>query len=219
LLQNLRTETSPEAIRQAFAPLPETEEELKELAASLDAPTDSLYFGKAATETRVKGLDLTRYRIVAFATHGLLAGEFRGNAEPALVLTPPRKATPEDDGLLTASEIANLKLNADWVLLSACNTAGPAGRPGAEGLSGLAKSFFYAGSRALLVSHWSVNSYAAEQLTTGAMEALAREPGIGRAGALRRSMLTFLDGGLKDYLAHPYFWAAFVAVGEGGPGL
>ncbi len=82
-----------------------------------------------------------------FATHGLVAGQIRGAAEPALVLTPPAVASAADDGLLTASEIARfLKLDADWVILSACNTAA-GDSPGAEGLSGLAKAFFYAGAR------------------------------------------------------------------------
>src|SRR3990172_3225130 len=95
-----------------------------------------------------------------------MAGEFKGLAEPALVLTPPEKGSELDDGLLTAGEISQLKLNADWVILSACNTAAPDGTPGADGLSGLAKAFFYAGARSLLVSHWAVSSEATVALTT-----------------------------------------------------
>src|SRR5262249_41059655 len=98
-----------------------------------------------------------------------------------------------DDGLLTASEVAHdVKLNADWVVLSACNTAATDGTPGAEGLSGLAKAFFYAGARALLVSNWSVESEATVRLTTGAFRELAAAPKIGRAEALQRSMLALL---------------------------
>jgi CHAT domain-containing protein len=66
---------------------------------------------------------VAQYRIVHFATHGALAGEIRGSGEPGLILTPPQTASAEDDGYLTASEIAGLKLDADWVILSACNTA------------------------------------------------------------------------------------------------
>ena len=95
---------------------------------------------------------------MALATHGLVAGELAGVSEPALVLTPPAEGTEADDGLLTASEVAQLKFDADWVILSACNTAATDGTPGARGLSGQAKVFFYAGSRALLVSHWPVVS-------------------------------------------------------------
>ena len=110
-------------------------------------------FANRATETVVKSADLSGTRVLAFATHGLVAGELKGSAEPALVLTPPEKGTELDDGLLTASEVAQLRLNADLVILFACDTASPDGTPGAEGLSGFAKAFFYAGSRALLVSH------------------------------------------------------------------
>jgi CHAT domain-containing protein len=102
-------------------------------------------------------------------------------------------------------------------LLSACNTAAPEGRPGAEGLSRLAKAFFYAGSRALLVSHWSVASQSTAVLMTKATQTLAREPGMGRAEALRQAMLSLLDGENQPVFAHPIFWAPFVNVGEGGP--
>lgn len=91
-------------------------------------------------------MSLADYRVISFATHGLVTGELKGLPEPALVLTPPAEGTAADDGLLTASEIAQLDLRADWVVLSACKTAA-GGEPGAEGLSGLAKAFFYAGSR------------------------------------------------------------------------
>ena len=164
----------------------------------------------------MRSLDLADTRVLAFATHGLVAGALKGVAEPALVLTPPNTGTAEDDGLLTASEIAILDLDADWVILSACNTAAADGTPGAEGLSGLAKAFFYAGARALLVSHWSVSSEAAVALTTGMLTEMAGNPDIGRAEALRRSMLAMMANGEKDHFAHPMFWAPFVVVGEGG---
>ena len=136
-------------------------------------------------------------------------------SEPALVLTPPAEGSERDDGLLTASEVAQLKLDADWVILSACNTAAADGTPGAEGLSGLAKAFFYAGSRALLVSHWPVASNAAVAITTR-MLAEARNPGVGRSEAHRRAMLSLLEDKARPYFAHPLFWAPFVVVGEGG---
>ena len=108
-------------------------------------------------------MPLADYRVVYFATHGLVAGEVKGLGEPSLALTLPKQPSETDDGLLTASEVAQLKLNADWVVLSACNTiAGD--KPGAEALSGLARAFFYAGARALLVSHWAVESNAATRL-------------------------------------------------------
>ena len=131
------------------------------------------------------------------------------------MLTPPGEATVEDDGLLTASEIAQLKLDADLVILSACNTAS-GGKPGAEALSGLAKAFFYAGSRALLVSHWSVASDATIALTTKMFEELKTDPIIGRSEALRRSMMAMATNDNHPHFAHPAFWAPFVVVGEGG---
>ncbi|NLA68184.1 MAG: CHAT domain-containing protein, partial [Gammaproteobacteria bacterium] len=151
--------------------------------------------------------------VLAFATHGLLSGELPGLAEPALVLPPPDIATPEDDGLLTASEVAALKLSADWVLLSACNTAGSDGQPGAEGLSGLARAFLYAGARSILVSHWPVRDDAAARLTADAMAALGS--GVGRSEALRRAMLRLMEDERDLSLAHPASWAPFVVVGEG----
>ena len=98
---------------------------------------------------------------------------------------------------------------------SACNTAA-GDAPGAEGLSGLAKAFFYAGARALLVSHWSVQSKAAVRLTTRMLTEAAQHPAIGRAEALRRSMLALMDDTENEHFAHPLFWAPFVVVGEGG---
>jgi CHAT domain-containing protein len=198
------------AVRQ-LAPLPESREELQSLARSLGAGDGSLLVGSDATETNVKSAPLSDFKVIAFATHGLVAGEHSG--EPALVLTPPLKGTDTDDGLLTASEVAQLKLNADWVILSACNTAAADGTPGARGLSGLAKAFFYAGSRALLVSHWTVQSDAAVALTTR-MLALSGK-GITRAEAHRQAMMAMIDKGpVKN--AHPALWAPFVVVGEGG---
>jgi CHAT domain-containing protein/Tfp pilus assembly protein PilF len=203
-----------ESVRQ-LASLPKTAGELKALARTLGAGNDALILGTEATETRVKQETLKDYKVLAFATHGLVAGDIEGLVEPALVLTPPRKGTDLDDGLLTASEVAQLKLDADWVILSACNTASPDGTPGAEGLSGLAKAFFYAGSRALLVSHWQVESDAAVKITTR-MLSEAQKPGVGRVEAHRQAMLALMNDGKKPHYAHPMFWAPFVVVGEGG---
>jgi hypothetical protein len=131
---------------------------------------------------------------------------------PALLLTPPSQASEDDDGLLTASEVAQLKLDADWVILSACNTAAGDDLE-AEALSGLARAFFYAGSRALLASHWYVDSEAAVALVTRAFAEINAQAGVGRAEALRRAMLALVGQGGR--LAHPAIWAPFVVVGEG----
>lgn len=194
---------------QELTPLPETAAELKAIATALNAPDEALLLKHDATETRVKRAPLDRYRIIHFATHGLVAGELSGLAEPALVLTPPLRASDADDGLLTASEVAALKLRADWVVLSACNTAA-GNEVGADALSGLARAFFFAGAKALLVSHWAVNSDATVALTTGTFSTLAKSPAAGRAEAFRQTMLSMIDAGLA-----PGLWAPFVIVGEG----
>jgi len=207
---------------RAQYPLPETADELCDVAQSSGADEGAVYLGEKATERTIKALSadgtLAQARVVHFATHGLLAGETEmlaaAKAEPALILTPPESATEEDDGLLTASEIAQLKLSADWVVLSACNTAaGESDEPGAEALSGMARAFFYAGARAMLVSHWAVNSEATVHLITRAFNELKGDPKIGRAEALRRSMMALIDSGGGH--AHPANWAPFVVVGEG----
>ncbi|MFN3892570.1 MAG: CHAT domain-containing protein [Beijerinckiaceae bacterium] len=205
---------SLDAVR-SLAPLPQTEGELLQLAKVLDAPQGSVRLGGQATEAAVKSDDLARFRVLAFATHGLLAGEIGGLVEPALAFTPPAEATPQDDGLLTASEAARLNLNADWVILSACNTASGDGTPGASGLSGLARAFFYAGAKTLLVSHWPVRDDAAARLTSQAFEVLARDASLGKADAFRQSMLALLRDESDPTLAHPAIWAPFVVVGEG----
>jgi len=201
-------------------PLPETADEVCAVARLLGAPEASVQLGAAATERRIKALSangvLREVRFVHFATHGLLASETRQvgqtRAEPALVLTPPAQASEEDDGLLTASEVAQLKLDADWVILSACNTAA-GDNLDAEVLSGLARAFFYAGSRAVLASHWYVDSDATVALVTGTFGELKRNPGLGPAEALRRAMLALIGRG--GPAAHPANWAPFVVVGEG----
>jgi CHAT domain-containing protein len=201
------------ALLRGLPRLPESADEIKRIAAALGAGSDGVVLGAAATEQRVRQTDLSRYRVVAFATHGLLPGELRCQAEPALALTPPATPTRGEDGLLDASEVATLKLDADWVVLSACNTAGPDGTLGGESLSGLTRAFFYAGARALLVSHWAVASGPTVDLTTGMFGVYAREPALGKAEALRRAQAALRA---NPATAHPFFWAPFVLVGDGG---
>ena len=120
-------------LAQELPPLPETALELKAVAQKLGVPDSDIHLGKDASETVVKRIPLVDYRIVYFATHGLVAGDVKGLAEPSLVLSVPLQPSDLDDGLLTASEVAQLKLNADWVVLSACNTVA-GDKPGAEAL-------------------------------------------------------------------------------------
>jgi tetratricopeptide (TPR) repeat protein/CHAT domain-containing protein len=201
-------------LAQALSPLPDTADELRAVAKDLGAPASDIHLGRDASETTVKRLRLADYRVVYFATHGLVAGDIKGLAEPSLALSIPAQSSDLDDGLLTASEVAQLKLNADWVVLSACNTIS-GDKPGAEALSGLARAFFYAGARALLVSHWAVESNAAMRLTTSTFDILKSDPTLGRAEALRRSMLAYMNDAANPMNAYPALWAPFVVVGEG----
>jgi CHAT domain-containing protein len=209
---------------RSLRPLAETANEVCAVARQAGATREDVFLGPLATERTVKSLSATgklaTYRVIHFATHGLLANETEvaagGPAQPGLVLTPPATATAEDDGILTSGEIAQLKLNADWVILSACNTAG-GDKTDADTLSGLARAFFYAGSRALLVSHWAVDNEATVTLITKTFETLKATPSLGRAGALRAAMLGMIATG-NDPAAHPGYWAPFVVVGEGAGG-
>jgi CHAT domain-containing protein len=205
------------ALAERLPQLPGTRAEVQAIGNSLGARSGDIKLGLAATETAVKTAKLDQYRIVYFATHGLVSGDVeqfsKARAEPALALTIPDNPTELDDGLLQASEIAQLKLNADWVVLSACNTAAEE-KPGAEALSGLARAFFYAGARSLVVSHWSVNDQATAQIMIAMFQATDRDPKLSHAEALQQSMLSFIDDAKSDNHAHPRLWAPFVVVGE-----
>ncbi len=197
------------------SPLPETAEELCTVASALKADSGAVHLGARATEADVKRRnesgELAHYRVLHFATHAALAGEAVGLVEPGLIFTPPAAATKTDDGYLSASEIGTLHLDADLVILSACNTAA-GGAGDSDALAGLARSFFYAGARSLFVSHWAVHSDATVKLIAAALSAAARDAGRNYAEALRQAMVTLIDRGSSTE-AHPAFWAPFVAVG------
>ena len=204
-------------------PLPDTAQEVREIAAILSATDQDMLLGVQASETNVKGRKLDAYRVVMFATHGLVPGDFDGLTQPALALANPDVTGEKDsDGLLTLEEVLGLKLNADWVVLSACNTASPDGA-GSEAVSGLGRAFFYAGARSLLVSNWPVETVSARLLTTELFRRQAQDPALTRAEALRASMLSLMQtGGAKDgagklqyTYAHPMFWAPFTLIGDG----
>jgi CHAT domain-containing protein len=204
--------------------LPDTADELRSIAATLGVdPAATLKLGKDANEQVVKTTKLAGYRIVAFATHGLMANDIDGLDQPALALTAPGVAGIKGRGLLTMEDILTLKLNADWVILSACNTGAGAGA-GAEAASGLGRAFFYAGARALLVTNWSVHSQSARELVDDVFRRQASDPKLSRAEALRRAMLGLIDSpGFVDETgktvftyAHPLFWAPYTVIGDGG---
>ena len=204
--------------------LADTADEVRAVAAALHAdPAQDIFIGAKASKTTVKSLDLSTARIVMFATHGLVPGDLSGLNQPALALTAPEVSGNPADGLLTVEDILTLKLNADWVVLSACNTAAGQGA-GAEAVSGLGRAFFYAGTRALLVSNWPVETTSARTLTTDLFRRQVDNAGISRAEALRQAELALIDGagaigpGGKPVFsyAHPIFWAPFSLVGDGG---
>jgi CHAT domain-containing protein len=211
---------------QAFSllgALPDTAGELREIARALRAEADRDVFVRArASESNVKREVLENRRVVAFATHGLVPGEIPGLDQPALALSNPALSNESgEDGFLTLEEVLALKLDADWVVLSACNTAAADGR-GSEAISGLGRAFFYAGARSLLVSNWAVETTSASRLTTGLFRRQAEQPGLSRAEALRQSMLNVMRGTSSDLAgkpgisyAHPAFWAPFTLVGDG----
>ena len=205
--------------------LPDTSDEIRSIAVALNADlTRDVFIGERANERMVKSVDLSGYKILAFATHGLVSGDLNGLHQPALALSAPEVAGTGGDGLLTMDEILGLRLDADWVVLSACNT-GTGNGAGAEAVSGLGRAFFYAGTRALLVSNWPVETTSAKALTTDLFRRQKEDPGLTRAEALRQTMLGLIDGpGYVDEklgktvfsYAHPIFWAPFSLIGDGG---
>jgi CHAT domain-containing protein len=195
--------------------LPGAAESVRSLAERLGAAPGSALVGSEMSEARLRQLDqageLARTRVIAFATHGLYSGELAGEPpEPALIFTPPlAAAAPQNDGLLLASEIARLKLNADWVLLLACNTAETNAPAEIEPLSGLAQSFLVAGARSLLISHWRAGDQATNAL---AGEIFAQTEGD-KAARLHASMRKLRQEG-SPLQAHPAVWAPFFLVGD-----
>ncbi|MEJ0027111.1 MAG: CHAT domain-containing tetratricopeptide repeat protein [Rhizomicrobium sp.] len=202
------------ALLRALAPLPETAGEVQAVGRTLGAQPGSILTGSGASEAAVRGAGLDQYAVLYFATHGMLPGELHCQAEPGLVLSPPpaAAASAASDGMLSASEIAGLKLNADLVVLSACNTAAEGGTKfGGGALQGLADAFFNAGARAVLASHWEVPSAATEKLMTGVFARYAKDPSRDLAEDLRQAQLAAIATG-----AHPFDWAAFTLIGDSG---
>ena len=223
-LRNVPHTESVDSAELSLLPrLPDTADEIRDIARTLGAdPERDIFLRQAANEKSVMEADLSRRKVVMFATHGLVPGELDGLSQPALALSAPQVSGAGGDGLLTQEEILSLKLNADWVVLSACNTASGEGA-GSEAVSGLGRAFFYAGARALLVSNWPVETEASRTLMTELFRRQAGNSAIGKAEALRQAMATMIDGpGKLDgktgkpifSYAHPLFWAPFVLVGD-----
>jgi len=199
--------------------LVETAQEVKAIFAEVGGKGEDIYLRKRASEENIYNISLKDARYLLFSTHGLLGGDFSGVAEPALALTLLNNP-PGRDGFLSMSEVLGLDLNSELVVLSACNTFGRGDKAGrGEGFAGLTRSFMYAGARSLLVTHWSVESQAAKELM---VETFKNMKNKSRPEALRQAKLVMKDSsrpmrgnsGRKLSLSHPFFWAAFVLVGE-----
>ena len=189
--------------------LPKAMDELTRMKSAFDLPGSTLMTGADATETHIKATPLGGYAVIAFATHGLISGNLTTLREPALVLTPPAVATADDDGLLTASDVAGLRLNARWVILSACNT-GSGREDGAAGYSGLAKAFMQAGAQSLMVSLWPVRDDIADRLSVDTVR--RNVSGTSQPQALRKAILSLMADDSVAGSANPAIWAPFSLV-------
>lgn len=199
--------------------LPSARKELAAARALLGASKDDELLGTAFTVPAVMRLKLNNYRILQFSTHALLPTDLRCQNQPAIVTSDPPGALNAKDALLTSSDVMQLKLDADLVILSACNTGGPGGSTAGESLSGLARAFFYAGARSLLVTHWDVNDQVAAYLVADILARMRQNPALGVAGALRAAQLSILAQAGKTLpaeISHPFFWAPFAVIGDGG---
>jgi CHAT domain-containing protein len=197
--------------------LPYAKLELEAAAAVFGAGPDDELLGPEYTVPNVEKADLKNYQILHFATHALLPTDLPCQTSPAIVTSAPPGAKSADQALLNTADVTGLKLDANLVLLSACNTGG--GSEGGEALSGLARSFFYAGARALMVTQWSVNDQVSAYLVADTLNRVHAGLAGGAAGSLRAAQLGIIDGAghsLPAQLANPFFWAAFAVIGDGG---
>ncbi|MCA8883334.1 MAG: CHAT domain-containing protein [Rhodobacteraceae bacterium] len=194
------------------ARLPRTVELVRTAAAHAVAAENRDWFTcEAATEAQIKAQDLTSVDTVLLATHAEVGDLAADLPEPGLFLAAPAAASPRDDGYLKASEIAQMTINANLVILSACSTGSDSGLPGASGLSGLARAFFRAGAHALIVSHWDVAAVS----TSALFEALMAERDRGRGALskdLQAAMIRVMETPGAPVYAHPFVWAPFTVV-------
>ncbi|MDE2005677.1 MAG: CHAT domain-containing protein, partial [Rhodospirillales bacterium] len=204
-----------------FAGLPRLTFSERELGAARQllggAKRDEL-LGRAFTVAAVGRVDLKRYRVLHFATHALLPAELRCQSQPAIVTSAPSGAASAAGALLTAGHVLDLDLDANAVILSACNSGGIGDHPAGESLSALARAFFFAGARSMLVTHWSISDQASAFLIAETLQGYAAGADGGLGGALRAAQLGIINGAGKSLpaaLAHPFFWGAFVLEGEG----
>jgi len=191
--------------------LPNTKDELEKIASIYDKQKKAIFTGSSATEAKLRSISLSDYKIISFATHALISGEVFNESEPSLILTPELNAH-KLDGMLTASEIAQLNLDAEWVILSACNTAN-IDESNVSGLPGLSSAFIYSGARAILATHWPVETISAADLTIKLFEIINSHAGITKPQALQQAMLEIMTDEDRPYYSHPVYWAPFEIIG------
>ncbi|MGH9837547.1 MAG: CHAT domain-containing protein [Blastocatellia bacterium] len=192
-------------------PLPNTRAEALFISEPFPPERKQLYLGRAATEEAFKREPLDRYRRLHFATHSLIDEQFPARSGVVLALAddPQEAQEAQEDGLLEVAEIAELKLDCDLVVLSACQT-GRGQLVRGEGIVGLTRAFLYAGARSVAVSLWNVSDLSTARLMRSFYRHLAA--GTGAAAALRQAKLEMLDR--NNVTRHPYYWAPFVLVGN-----
>ncbi|WP_168991589.1 CHAT domain-containing protein [Paraburkholderia sp. UYCP14C] len=194
------------------APLPETLDEARSIATALDAPRSSIVSGTQATRSSVLKADLSTERVVLFATHGVIPGELPEWHKSGLALAYEGNGLL--DSILSADDIVTLRLNADWVVLSACNTGLASGNAG-DAVSELSRAFFAAGARTMLVTQWAVESRSAADVTTAVFRTFASDPSLSKAEALAQTERNMLNGKVGVLYRHPYYWGAYVLNGDG----
>ncbi len=191
--------------------LPETLDESLAMAQLLGAGADAVIHGPAATRSRVLKEDLSQARVVSFATHGLMPGDFPGLVKPSLAMAYEGRGV--EDSLLSMDEVIGLRLNADWVVLSACNTGVTTGDAG-DAFSALVRGFFAAGARTVAATQWAVESQSAKQLMVATFKALTDNPQLSKAQALSRAQRDMMAGKHGERFRHPYFWAPYFLAGD-----
>ena len=191
-----------------FSSLPNTEEEIKYISSLPMFTKSNILIKENATEFNIKNsLDLQNADIISFATHGLVAGEMNLHSEPGLLLSSSNKNN--ENGYLSMSEITNLNLNAELVILSACNTGGSM-NSNSSPFSGLASAFLSAGAQNVLASHWSVESKSTAELMKIILEVKSKN-NIDFASAQLIGIKTFIKK-FPEYKS-PFYWASFVLFG------
>jgi CHAT domain-containing protein len=198
-----------------FSTLPETRDEIFRMRAIFGGAVRDTFLAAGATkQSLLNSEDLRSSRVIDFATHGVTAGKF-GSAvvdQPFLLLSPSGPGASDDaDTRLRMSDVISMNLQADLVILSACDTAASDGSQGSLGLSGLARAFLFAGARNVLVSHWEVESRTAYYFVTQFAENLVAKRMTYAAALLAARRSIAIDRGLSD----PSYWSAFILLGDG----